>query len=149
MRSKIQISQNKCIRFCLQLGKMAHVSQKWSEAINWLPIKKEFNKSINSIVFKYFDEQCPYYLNKACAKSPESGLSLRNSYHKLTQQFRNNSVGHNTLSFIGLALWDKIPKEIKAQLAWTCLNKLTLRNTYLNEIGQSSFYKKLLLLILL
>ena len=100
--------------------------------MNWLPIKKEFNKSINSIVFKCFDEQCPHYLNKAFAKSPESGLSLRNSYYKLKQQFRNNSVGHNTLSFIGLALWDKIPKETKSTTSLNMFKQTNLKK-YLFE----------------
>ena len=41
LKNRIQISQNKCIRFCPQLDKMSHMSQKNFEAINWCPLKKD------------------------------------------------------------------------------------------------------------
>ena len=63
LKNRIQTSQNKCICFCLQLDKMSHISQKEFETINWLPIKERHNQCVNSIVFKYFDNQCPHYLN--------------------------------------------------------------------------------------
>ena len=43
-------------------------------------------------------------------KAPESSSSLRNSYQKLQQTFRKIDTGQNALSFIGLALWNKIPE---------------------------------------
>ena len=59
MKNKIQITQNKCIRYCLQLDKMTHISKNEFETLNWLPVKDRFNQSINSIVFKYFTKQYP------------------------------------------------------------------------------------------
>ena len=59
VKSKIQTSQNKCIRFCPQLDKMSHISQKEFKTINWLPIKERYNQCVNSIFFKYFDSLCP------------------------------------------------------------------------------------------
>ena len=63
---KILTSQNKCIRFCLQLDKMAHkrIRKKEFETINWLPIKDRFNQCKNSIIFKYFDKKFPHILVK-------------------------------------------------------------------------------------
>ena len=54
MKSKIQITQNKWIRYCLRLGKMIHISKNEFETLNWLPVKDRFNQFINSTVFKYF-----------------------------------------------------------------------------------------------
>ena len=54
MKNKIQITQNKCIWYCLQLDKMNHISKNEFETLNWLPVKDSFNQSINSIVFIYF-----------------------------------------------------------------------------------------------
>ena len=51
MKNKIQITQNKCIQYCLHLDKMTHISQNEFETLNWLPVKDRFNQSINSIVF--------------------------------------------------------------------------------------------------
>ena len=79
LKKRIQTSQNKCIRFCLQLYKMSHISLKEFGTINWLPIKERYNQCIKSIGFKYFENQCPHYLNEVLMKVPESSSSLRNS----------------------------------------------------------------------
>ena len=38
MKNKIQITQNKCIRYCLQLDKVTHISKEEFETLNWLPV---------------------------------------------------------------------------------------------------------------
>ena len=62
---------------------MLHISQKEFETVNWLRIKERYNECVNSIAFKYFDDQCPHYLNEVFMKAAESSSSLRNSYQKL------------------------------------------------------------------
>ena len=52
LKNRIQTSQNKCIRFCLQLDKMTHISHKEFETLNWLPMIEGSTLSINLIVFK-------------------------------------------------------------------------------------------------
>ena len=62
MKNKTQFTQNTCIRYCLQLNKMTHISKNDFETLKWLPVKDRFNQSIHSIAFKYFTQQCPSYL---------------------------------------------------------------------------------------
>ena len=69
---------------------MSHISQKEFETLNWLPIKERYTQYVNSIAFKYFDNQYVFM------KAPESSSSLRNSYQKLQQPFRNTNTGQNT-----------------------------------------------------
>ena len=57
--TKIQTSQNKCICFCLQSDKMTQKSREEFETQNWLPVTEKINQCINSIVFKYVNDQCP------------------------------------------------------------------------------------------
>ena len=40
IRKKIQVTQNKCIRFCLKLNPRHHIGAKEFREINWLPIKE-------------------------------------------------------------------------------------------------------------
>ena len=105
--------QNKCIRFCLLLNKKSHISQKEFETVNWLPIKERYNQCANSVAFKYFDNQCTHYLNEVFMKAPEYRSLLRSSYQNRQQPFHNTNTGQNALSFIGPALSNKVPKEIK------------------------------------
>ena len=83
---------------------MSHISQKDFETIYWLPTKERHSQCVNSIAFKYFDNQCPHYMNEVFMKTPESSSSLRNSYQKLQQPFRKTNAGQNVLSFTGPVL---------------------------------------------
>ena len=87
MENKIQITQNKCIRYCLHLDKMTHISKNEFETLNWLPVKDRFNQSINSTVFKYFTKQCPSYLHEVFKLACPNNLRTRNSYLKLICPF--------------------------------------------------------------
>ena len=71
-------------------------------------------------------------------KAPESRSSLRNSYKKLQLPFRKTSTGQNVLSFIGPALWNKVPEEVKRT---TNLNtfKHNLKKHCVKELGKSNF----------
>ena len=52
------------MHFSLQLDKLKHVSHEEFERVNWLPVTYRFKKCVNSILFKYFNEQCPNYMNE-------------------------------------------------------------------------------------
>ena len=86
-----------------------------------VPIKERYNQCVNSIAFKNLDNQCFHYLNEVFMKALECSLSLRNSYQKLQQPFRKTNTGQNALSFIGPALWNKVPKEIKKTNSPKCI----------------------------
>ena len=113
MKSKIQITQNKCIWYCLQLGKRTHISKNEFETLNWLPVKGRFHQSINSIVFKHFTKQSPSYLNEVFELASPNNLRRRNRYLKLICPFRKTNIGQNTLSFIGSSIWNKTPEVLK------------------------------------
>ena len=49
LKSKLQILQNKCIRFYLNLNNRAHIGQKEFEQINWLPVNNRLKQIISSI----------------------------------------------------------------------------------------------------
>ena len=63
-KKKIKIMQNKCIRFCLRLDKMYHISEEDFRFITWLPTSKKVNHCVNTITFKFINNTCPYYLKK-------------------------------------------------------------------------------------
>ena len=67
---KMQIAQNKCIRFCLDLDKTHDISNKEFESINWLPLCKREHQCINAITFKFVNNACPHYLNEVYEYAP-------------------------------------------------------------------------------
>ena len=61
-KKKIQIIQNKRIRFCLRLDKMHHMSKEDFRLINWLLTSKRIDQCINTIPFKFANNTCHFYL---------------------------------------------------------------------------------------
>ena len=111
MKNKIQVTQNKCIRYCLQLDKMVHIFKNKFETR--LPVKDRFNQSINFVVFKYFTKQWPSYLNEVLELACPNNLRTRNSYLKLIWPLRKTNIGQNALSFIGPSISNKTPEVLK------------------------------------
>lgn len=44
--------------FYLNLDKMAHISLKEFETLNWLPVLDRFNQCVKSMLFKYVNDMC-------------------------------------------------------------------------------------------
>ena len=59
LKNKIQTTQNKCVRFCPNLDKMAHISQNELEKLNWIPISNRINQCILSTTFKFVNDIGP------------------------------------------------------------------------------------------
>ena len=58
LKSKLQILQNKCIRFSLNLDSKACIGLTEFEKINWVAINVQFEQCIRPMSFKYLN-----YLN--------------------------------------------------------------------------------------
>ena len=134
-KSRIQTSQNKCIRFCLQLDKMTLISQKEFATLNWSPVAERFNHRSNPIIFKYINNQCPNYLNEVFQTAPENNIQTRASFLKLKYPFRKTNAGQMTLSYIGPTRWSKAADTLKQ----TKNLKHNLKGNYLKEIKNSNF----------
>ena len=81
------------MRFCLQLHKLKHISYEEFEGLNWLSVTYRFKQCVNVIVFKYFNEQCPNYLNEVFDVAIENNFQLRGSFQKLKCPFRKTNTG--------------------------------------------------------
>ena len=105
--------QNKCICFRLQLDKMSTISHKEFKDLNWLPVVNSSEQYVISIVFKFINGNCLYYLNEFFEFGPEGNVSLRNNFLKLTRPFRNTNTGQKALSSIGPSFWNQISETLK------------------------------------
>ena len=80
LKHKIQTTLNKCMRFCLRLDKLKHISHEEFERLNWLPVSYRFKQCVNSMVSKYFNEQCPNYMNEVFDVATKSNFQSRSSF---------------------------------------------------------------------
>ena len=120
---KIQICQNKCIRFCLKLKNRDHVGVKEFREINWLPTKERFEQCVCTNIFKFFNNMSPAYTS-GLYQPFNHGHNTRRSNCRLQLPHRNISYGHKALSFLGPNVWNNLPDKIKLSFLISCLNVL-------------------------
>ena len=113
LKNRIQKTQNKCIRYCLELDNMAHISFREFEKINWINTQDRFAQVISVNAFKFFQGKCPEYMSEIFSIAHQINITTRSFFMKLTQPFRKTNMGQKSLSFLAPKQWNKLPKEIK------------------------------------
>ena len=128
-QKKIQTKQNKCIRSCLRLDKIQHISVAEFRSINWLPTKEIPHQCINAITFKFVSENCPFYLNEIFEFAPHCRIATRNSFAKFKHP---SNTGWKTLLYTGPSSWNNLPETIKKTNNLNTF-KHNVKSLYLNQ----------------
>ena len=128
---KIQISQNKCIRYCLKLDNRSHVGIAEFKKLNWLPTKERVYQCICVNIFKFFNDMSPEYTSEIFRPSYRRH-NTRTSSLMLDVPFRKYCSGQKTLSYLGPRTWNTLPAQIKL-----CRNV----NTFKHDIKKLFFDK--------
>ena len=87
LKSKLQILQNKCIRFCLNLNNRAHVGRNEFEQINWLPVNDRCKQIITSMSFKFCNNTSLPYMSDVFKSACQPNTTTKASLLKLSQPF--------------------------------------------------------------
>ena len=61
LKLHLQVSQNKSIRFCLQLDERSKIPVKDFLILNWLGVHDRYLKCIVSDIFEFPNNQCSHY----------------------------------------------------------------------------------------
>ena len=112
LSKKIQCAQNKCLRFCLNLGNRAHLDKKEFEEINWLPVNERVNQRICVTAFNFFNDISPSYMSDIFIPMKER-KNTRNSSNRFIVPLRKTNVGQDALSYTGPKLWNALPIDVK------------------------------------
>ena len=112
-KEKLQIMQNKCIRFCLMKDSRSHIGLDDFVAINWLPVGHRANQITSSLAFKFFKGAAPVYMDYVFSLANRRGVTTRRSFQKLALPSRKTVPGQRTLSYIGPNLWNQLPDSVK------------------------------------
>ena len=65
LKDKLQVTQNKCIRFCLKLQSSEHISNEHFHKLNWLPINQRFQQCVTSTIFRFVQNKYPAYMTES------------------------------------------------------------------------------------
>ena len=92
---------------------MHHISEEEFRLINWLPNSKRVDQCINPITDNFFNNTCPFYLNKIFEFAPHYRIGTRNNIFKLKNPFCKTNMGQKRISYIGPSIWISLPDSNK------------------------------------
>ena len=93
LKLRLQVSQNKCIRFCLQLDKSSKIRVKEFLQINCLNVHDKYLQFIVFDIFKFQNDQCPDYFKELFCSVGEKGVITHSSNKKLKLPFQKTKLG--------------------------------------------------------
>ena len=99
IRNKIQVTQNKCIRFCLKPNSGYHIEGKEFQEINWLPTKERVEQRVATNVFKYWNGTSPFYVNELFVFS--RNIYKTRSHMALEIPLSKSNLSQKSISFMG------------------------------------------------
>ena len=103
LRKKLQATQNKCIRFCLQLENRSHIGATEFKQINWLPINERFSQCVCSTIFNFLKNNCPAHVDEMFSTYIQDNTTQIFSL-KLCQPYRKTLKGQKRQSYLGPSL---------------------------------------------
>ena len=117
---------------------MTQRSHQEFETLNWLLVTERLNQCINSIVFKYDNDQCPNYVNEVFQTAPENNNQTRGSFLKLQSHFSKTTQVRWRFFNIVSTVWSKTPDTLQ-QTKKLNIFKQNLKEHCLKELKNSNF----------
>ena len=128
------MSQNKCIRFCLQLDKRSKIRIKEVLQLSWLNFQDRYLQFIVSDIFKFQNDQCPDYFDELFCPVGENGVITRSSNKKLKLPFRKTKLWIQSLSYVGFNTWTSLPDNWKSATSVNSF-KHFIKEDFLKKLG--------------
>ena len=73
-------------------------------------------------------------MNEVFRPAENTRINTRNSYFKLSRPFRKTIFGQNSFSYIGPAIWNKIPEILKKNKKLNTF-KHKMKHYFLNDLS--------------
>ena len=118
LKNRLQVTQNKIIRFVLKMDPRSHVGANEFKSIGWLPVSRRVDQIILNHVFKIKCGQLAQYMAENFIQA--------SSLHSYGTRFRENgnfsipkvkSFGKKSFVYNGCILWNDLPSHIKEKLS--------------------------------
>ena len=107
LRERLQVTQNKMVRFVLKLDPKSHVGSEEFKSLGWLPVSKRVDQVILNHIFRIRSGTSPEYMGER--------FTLASSIHNYSTRFREvKSFGKKSFAFTGCTLWNALPSNIKS-----------------------------------
>jgi hypothetical protein len=125
LKNKLQVTQNRLIRFVLDLDPRSHISRDHFVKLNWLPVSSRVDQITLSHVFRIRCDKAPCYMKENFIPAStvhnyatRFRVSSQSSSDFLTDTGRYSipkvkGFGQKTFAYKGCTLWNDLPQSIR------------------------------------
>ena len=116
-KDKLQIIQNRMMRFILDKGHREHIGRREFQMINFMNVESRVKQLSLNIVHKVFYQKTPEYLRSFFTRTTEvHNYNTRGSqYNFKIPTTSNNNVVLKSFSYNGAKAWNSLPNNIKGK----------------------------------
>ena len=113
-KNKLQVCQNKLIRFTLGLTSRTHLGSEHFKTVGWLPVAQRVEQIKLNHMFKIYNGVAPSYL------SENFKLVREHHFYQTRASAKNfilpgvNSAGRDSFYYTGAKAWNELPNAIKS-----------------------------------
>ena len=112
LQSRLQVVQNKMIRYVLNYSNRSHLVATDFNEVKWMSIENRIKYLALSHVFNCLDEQAPEYLQVFERVNESHHYNTRHSVNALILP-KVGSYGIKSFQYIGAIIWNSLPDEIQ------------------------------------
>ena len=120
-KSRLQVAQNKAIRFILGIPARAHIGEEEFKNVWILPVHMRTEQLKLNHMYEISNGTAPNYMTSMFEKSNNTH-DTRNSMSVFTIP-RVNKFGLNSFKYTGIKLWNNLPLTIKTKTSKNVFNK--------------------------
>jgi len=113
LKEKLQITQNKCILFCLFLDNREGIRYKHLKKIKLLPLWERVKQFISVSVYKFSNSLAPKYMDEIFNKTQNRQRTRCADEFRINIPFRKHEYGKNCLSYLGATISNNFETDVK------------------------------------
>ena len=114
LKTKLQTTQNSCIRYCLGLLDRNCIGKNEFEKINWLPVSNRVDQCLAVTAYNFKNALSPKYMGDIYSLQISPNIRTRRSADSFVVPFYKKQIARKSISYLGSTFWNDFKPRYKS-----------------------------------
>ena len=113
LKTKLQTTQNSCIRYCLGLKDRSHIEKNEFEKINWLQVSNRVDQCLAVTAFNFKNDLYPKYMGDIYSLRISPNIRTLGSADSFVVPIYKIEIARKSISYLGSKIWNDLNQDMK------------------------------------